>query len=87
MNDRPIIENHIYLSPSCDLKLSNGIGVGSSSEEVYAAYGDLVDPKLTNEKRIAIGEFIFFLTDNNIVQSIYISTYDFDAAEFFIPGD
>ena len=86
-NDRPIIQNYLYLSPTCELKLSTGIGIGSTREDVYDAYGELISPKLTNDIRIALDNNIFFLVSDDAVHSIYIYTGDFDIAEYFIPGN
>jgi len=86
-NDRPIIQNYIYLSATCELKLSTGIGIGSTREDIYDAYGELINPKLTNNIRVTLDDDIFFLISDGVVDSIYISTGDFDLERYFIPGD
>ena len=86
-NDFPILVGYVYFSPECELILSSGIRIGSSFDEVHEAYGELINPLMTTDSRIAIGQSIYFLTNNDIVQSIYINTWDHDYNRFFIPGE
>jgi len=77
-NDRPIVQNYLYLSPECEMKLSTGVGIGDTSEEVFRAYGKLINHKLTTDEIIVIGEWrgwsLRFNISDNIVCSIYIGS-------------
>ena len=87
MNDYPIIEDYIYFPPECELKMSTGVGIGSTRAELLSTYGEMINPKLQTDTRIAIGREIYFLLKCNVVESIYFSTFGFDAERYFIPGD
>ena len=84
-SDSQMIENYICLSSICDLKLSSGVCIGSTREEVYASYGKIINPMYTNDLRIAIDTGICFSMCNDAVQSVYIGTgnYDFEFWERF----
>jgi len=87
MNDYPIVTDYIYFSQECELKMSTGIGIGSTKAEVLSTYGEMISPKLQTDTRTAIGIDVFFIFEYDVIQSIYFRTYDFDAERYFIPGD
>jgi len=75
--------------PTCVLKLSTGIGIGSSTEDVIAVYKNAINTKLTTDKRIVLGDesyyAICFIFYDSYVQSIYISTSSFDFGSYYLP--
>lgn len=73
-NDTPIINNYVHLLPTCELTLSTGIGIGSTRDEVYDAYGEVINYDRTDDVRIAIGTRFWFVMSDDVVQSIHIST-------------
>ena len=83
MNDIPILENYIYLSPACDLKLSTGIGIGSSRDEVLVSYGEFGDTDTKSNMLMKCGDEFYILVDNNSVHSIYIGVGSFSFWPFY----
>ena len=66
--------NMITITTPCDYKTKKGIGVGSSAQEVQAAYTDKLNPEGNDTKLVAgtvYGGIIFGL-DGGVVSSIFI---------------
>ena len=64
----------IYISPTCGLKIANGIGIGSTREEVFSAYStDIIKSgtQLTSDWQPFC---LYILLKNDVVYSIYIGT-------------
>lgn len=77
-NGQPELENYVYLSGSCGLKTDRGIGIGSTYDEVTAAYKNIVNTGKTNDDRIIIGTGtagISYIMEEGKVASIYISDF------------
>jgi len=71
------IENYIYLSPESTLEIGRGIGIGSTREEIVAAYDTEVNLNQSTGGLVVIGRYhkgIILVIRNDIVSSIYIST-------------
>jgi hypothetical protein len=77
--DNTEIGNYVFLGSQCELKTAEGIGIGSTYDEVMEAYKDEINPEQTNKDIITVGindEGVFFVIDEGVVSSIYISTSD-----------
>jgi hypothetical protein len=79
-NDYPIVNNYVYFSPSCEMRLSTGIGIGSTKEEVYAAYGEAINLFMTSDVCVTIGPHFHFVLNDNTVISIYIGSGSYSEA-------
>lgn len=67
--------NYVYISPESDIKTPNGIGIGSSKDDIIKAYGKNVNYEKTTNENIVIGyDDITFVMNNDKVESIFIAT-------------
>jgi hypothetical protein len=70
-DDYPIWQNYLYISPACEIKLYQEIGIGSTREELYREYEGAINFSVSTDELINVGK-IWFVVKNDIVYSIYI---------------
>jgi hypothetical protein len=77
MNDYLVLVNYIFIGSDSDMQISDEIGIGCTYEQVTDAYKDLINPELTNEDMIVIGDKyggICLVMESGKVKTIYIET-------------
>jgi hypothetical protein len=74
MDDEPRWGNYLHFSPTCKLKLYKGIGIGSTRDELLAAYAGAIDFENSTDDLINAAIYTWFLIKNDVIYSIYIAT-------------
>ena len=72
--DGAFMVNRISIARPCDYKTKQGIGIGSSAQEVRAAYTSQLNPE-HNDTKLVVGTVyggIIFGMDGGVVSSIFI---------------
>ena len=73
-SDNGVVVDHITVGKPSSLKTARGVGIGSTREEVKAAYLDDIDPESDplDESQIVVGSLyeglIFYMEDKKVVK-------------------
>ena len=71
--DDPVLCNFVYLSPTCELKIAKGIGIGSTRGEVLEVFGTKFVGQESPISSVLEINGLYIILKNNVVHSIYIA--------------
>ena len=85
------VVRYLYIANTSEIKLPSGVGIGSTREDILAAYGPYIlhdfHPMLTSEEVVALGSEkngIYFVIRSGYVYSIYVGIVREDSKFAFV---